>query len=281
MLSVSMLCSYEYCKRKLFLNYCLDIWEPYKKSTSLGTIRHETYDNINKAEENLVKGIKQRLTKDEISDIYQKKYSEILRNVIKQNKRALFELNLNLGEVFRNVWPLILEESVTRSNSIFEFIEINNIFGDELWEKLTPKIRSELRIESKKLNLKGIIDQIEIYESGIVLIELKTGSCPKEGVWPGHRIQIAAYSMLAEEHFKEEIKEGFIAYLDYKEKRHIAINPFLKEEIKQTIKKVENLLNSKKLPEIATNPNKCKNCGIKKSCYNEKLLNIKIEKLRR
>ena len=73
-----MLCSYDYCKRKLFLNYALGIREPYRKATSLGTIRHETYDKINKIEESLVKSIKQRQTKQELIDLYKAKYREIL-----------------------------------------------------------------------------------------------------------------------------------------------------------------------------------------------------------
>jgi CRISPR-associated protein Cas4 len=248
-----MLSSYEYCKRKLFLNYVLKFFEPVKKSTSLGTIRHETYDGINKAEESLVKSIKQRLKKEEILDIYKQKYSEILRKVIRKNKRNLEELKIELGEVFKNVWPLILEESETRASYLFEFIQMNNVYGDELWEKLTPKIHSEVRIESEKLNLKGIIDQLEIYKSGIVPVELKTGSMPNEGVWPGHRLQIAAYALLAQEHFKQEVKEGFVLYLDQKERRHIAMNPFMIEEIKDLIKKIDNLLSSKQLPEIVSN----------------------------
>jgi len=279
MLSVSMLTSYEYCKRKLFLNYVLGIREPYKKSTSLGTIRHETYDGINKAEEELVKSIKYRMAKDEILDIYKQKYRQILANVIKNNKQALEELKLNLGDVFKQVWPLILEESETRVNALFEFIQMNNIYGDELWEKLTPKIQSEIRIESAKLNLKGIIDQLEVYKAGVVPIEIKTGKCPNQGVWPGHKIQIAAYAMLAQEHFNQKIKEGFIHYLDHKERRHIAINAFLVDEIKDKIKKVENLLKEKKLPEITANLNKCTNCGLKDTCNNEKLLEEQLNNI--
>ena len=272
MLSVSMLSSYEYCKRKLFLNYVLDIREPYKKSTSLGTIRHETYDQINKAEESLVKSIKQPTQKEELLQVYYQKYREILANIIENNKSQLQELNLNLGDVFKQVWPLILEESETRASKLYEFMQLHNIYGEELWQNISPKIRSELRIESKTLNLKGIIDQLEIYKAGIVPVELKTGSMPKEGVWPGHRLQIAAYSLLAEEHFKQPIKECFIHYLDHKERRHIAINPFLRQEIKDIIKEVESLLKSKKLPEIVSNINKCQNCGVKEQCYNEILL---------
>jgi CRISPR-associated protein Cas4 len=278
MLSVSMLCSYDYCKRKLFLNYVLGIKEPYQKATSLGTIRHETYDQINKIEENLVKSITQKKTKEELIELYKSKYRGILSNIIRNNEIPLKELNLNLGDVFKQVWPLILDESETRASSLYDFIIMNNIYGEELWDRLIPKIQSETRIESEKLNLKGIIDQLEIYPLGIVPVDLKTGSMPKEGVWPSHKIQIAAYAMLAEEKYDKDIKEGFIHYLDHKERRHVSLNPFIKEEIKELIKKVENLLNKKELPHFVENINKCTNCGLKDVCHNEKLLKTKIKR---
>jgi CRISPR-associated protein Cas4 len=279
MLSVSMLSSYEYCKRKLFLNYVLGIREPFKKSTSLGTIRHETYDGINKIEEELIRSIKSFIPKEDLLDVYRARYREILANVIRSNKKPLEELGLNLGEVFKQVWPLILEESETRVKSLFKFIQMHKIYGDELWNKLIPKIKSELRIESKELNLKGIIDQLEVYPSGIVPIELKTGSMPREGVWPGHKVQIAAYALLAEQHFDKEIKECFVHYLDQRERRHIPMNPFLRDEIKERIENVEILLNSRNIPEKVMNQNKCVSCGVKEQCYNEKLLEKQLKNL--
>ena len=96
---------------------------------------------------------------------------------------------------------------------------------------------------------------------------------PEDGVWPGHRIQIAAYAMLIEEKFNTKVKEGFINYLDAKETRHIAINPFMKEEIISLVKEVQNLLKKQILPEYCGNKNKCTNCGLREQCYNEAELN--------
>jgi len=157
----------------------------------------------------------------------------------------------------------------------------NKVYGEELWNSLTPKIKSEIKIQSDALALTGIIDRIEEYKEGPVPIELKTGSMPKEGVWPGHRIQIAAYALLLEEKLKQPIKEGFVHYLDADEKRHIAINPFLKEEVKELKEKVRNLLNSAEIPEITENSNKCNVCGLKDKCFNENLLKKTLNDLKK
>ncbi len=277
MISVTTLSSYMYCPRKLYLQYVLKLAEPPKEALLKGSIRHKTYENINLAEEELVKSIKMGATLKDLEGSYHQKYREILLQVIKQNKEELSQFSILPQDLFKNVWPLILSESETRASMVYNFILKYKVFGEELWEKLTPKIESELRIESEKLGLKGIIDQIEIYSKGFVPVELKTGKSPREGVWPGHKIQLIAYALLLEEKFNTEIKEGFVNYLDSKEKRHIAINPFMRIEVRQLIEKANSLLNSDKMPDFEKNQNKCINCGLKEDCYDEKKLKTLLE----
>ena len=259
MISVTTLSSYMYCSRKLYLQYVLKITEPPKEALLKGSIRHLTYENINLAEEELVKSIKKGTTLKDLEGKYHQKYREILLQVIKQNKEELKQFKILPQDLFKNVWPLILSESETRASALHNFILKHNIFGQELWEKLTPKIESELKITSEKLGLRGIIDQIEIHTGGFVPIELKTGKSPREGVWPGHKIQLIAYVLLLEEKFNTEIKEGFVNYLDTKQKRHITINPFMRIEVKELIEKVNTLFNSDKIPNFEKNTNKCIN----------------------
>ena len=95
-----------------------------------------------------------------------------------------------------------------------------------------------------------------------------------------HRIQIAAYSLLIQEKFNKPVKEGFVLYLDSKEKRHIAINPFVKQEVLQVVDKIMELLESKEMPDFCDNENKCRKCGLRQTCYNKEeidnLLKIKL-----
>jgi CRISPR-associated protein Cas4 len=272
-ISVTMLSSYLYCSRKLFLEKVLLLEEPPKESLVLGSIRHETYDNINKNEEEIVTSIIKKMELDKIKVLYKQKYLQVLRKAITNNKKRLEEVNLSMLDAYKKSFSFIMDESEIRANHVFSFIEANNVFGKELWQKLTPKIISELRVDSDKLKLKGIIDQVHIYEDEYVPFELKTGRTPQDGVWPSHRIQLAAYSLLLQEHFNKPIKEGFIVYLDTKEKRHIAINPFMKEEVNKIVDEIITLLESKELPDFCNNENKCKKCGLRETCYNEEEVN--------
>src|SRR3989344_6415826 len=279
-ISVTLLSSYLYCSRKLFLEKVLMQAEPPKESLVMGSIRHETYDKINKNEELIVTSITKIMDFTEMQQLYKQNHLKFLRKSIADNRDRLKSVNLNMLDAYRKSFPFIMEESVTRSKNVFDFILKNNVFGDELWQRLTPKILSELRVESEGLKLKGIIDQVHVYEKGYVPLELKTGTTPQSGVWPNHRIQIAAYSLLLQERFNIPIKEGFVVYLDTKEKRHVAINPYMIEEVKKIVKEVIELLESKELPDFCDNNNKCKKCGLRQICHNEEevnnLLNIKI-----
>jgi len=277
MLSVTMLSSYLYCSRKLYLERVLGLWEPPKEAMVKGTVRHETYDLINKNEERIVKSIKE-LDLDKIKEKYKYEYLKFLRVAILKNKEGLAKFDIKQDEMFRKVFPLINNEAEQRAFNIFTFIQKNNVFGDELWEKLTPKIQSELKISSDALGLRGIIDQIEVYEDEYVPIELKTGKAPRDGVWPGHKIQLAAYCLLLEDHYKKQIKEGFVTYLDINDRRHIAMNAFLKDEVKELIAKVNMLLKSKELPDFCGSENKCKVCGLREECYNETKMKKLVEK---
>jgi len=279
-ISVSLLSAYLYCSRKLFLEQVLLLEEPPKESLVLGTIRHQTYDQINQIEQIIVTSLTKDMSFDQIKEFYKQNYLKILRKVVANNKNNLRGVNLDMLDSYKKSFSFIVEESQTRASNVFDFIIKNKVYGQELWKKLTPKIISELRVESEELRLKGIIDQVHIYENDYVPFELKTGRMPKDGVWPSHRIQIAAYSLLLQEKFQKEVKEGFVYYLDTKEKRHIAINPYMKEEIRQLVEDVIALMESKDVPDFCNNENKCLKCGLKDTCYNEEevsnLLKISI-----
>ena len=280
---VTLLSSYLYCPRKLFLERVLLLEEPPKESLVMGSIRHKTYDDINKNEEDIATSITKIATLESVRNSYKQRHLGILRNAIAKNKKRLEEVNINMLDAYKKSFRFIIDESIARADNVFNFIKTNNVFGEELWQKLTPKIISELGVESEELRLKGIIDQVYVYGNDYVPFELKTGRTPQEGVWPSHRIQIAAYSLLLQEKFNKQVKEGFVVYLDSKEKRHIAINPFMREDVIQAVSQVISLIENRKMPDFCNNENKCRKCGLKQTCHDEasttNLLKIKLRNI--
>jgi len=272
LISVTSLSAYEYCKRKLYLERVLNLWEPAKEPTILGSIRHHVLDQVNKQEQQLVKSIQEHHSEQEIVEKYNTAFLRLLKKALVDHKEDLDKVGVNQLDTYRKIKDLVLQESEIRAQNLINFIKTHKIFGDELWEKLTPKIESECRVESEKLGLKGIIDHIEYYEDIIIPGEMKTGSAPRDGVWEGHKIQLGAYILMLSEKIGKNIKRGYVRYLDIAENRDIVMNPFLKLKIIELVRKVNECLASKELPEFCDSANKCKSCGIREQCYNQKFL---------
>jgi CRISPR-associated protein Cas4 len=265
MISVTALSGYLYCPRKLYLEQVLKIVKPPKEALIKGSIRHQVYDKINKSEDELVKSIDHEDLKY-IMHKYRDQYSSILRKVIISYKSDLRTVNIELSDAFRQNWAYILTEAETRAQNIHLFIMQHNVFKEELWEQLTPKIKSEFRLISENLLLSGIIDQIEYYEHEIIPYELKTGKAPEKGVWPGHKIQMAAYMLMLQE-TGVKIEKGVVKYLDLGENREIPMNPFLGQEVTDIRDRTISTLKSEKLPSIINNKNKCRVCELREKCY--------------
>lgn len=267
MISVTKLSSYLYCPRKIYLTDVMKIVELPKAALVKGTIRHSTFEKINNIEEEIVMSVKPDHKFNNILNIYVKNFSSALRSSIMQNKERLRKVSLPLVDAYRQIWPHFMKESERRSLNIFNFILANRLFGPDLWESLFPKIKSEIRINSKELELKGIIDQLHVYPDKVIPVELKTGKAPSEGVWPGHKIQIAAYILLFNEKFGTSVQKGLVHYLDHDSIQEIIMNPFLKNEVIEIKDKVNKLLNSDELPKKCSNLNKCKACSLKNQCF--------------
>jgi CRISPR-associated protein Cas4 len=280
MINVTFLSSYEYCARKLFLEQVLKLVSIPKEVIVKGTVRHQVFDLINKREEKIVSSIDRRFAYSQIFELYKNQHAQVLRDSIINNKPKLREVNLSLIDMFKHTWPLILRESKNRADNLFEFIAKHEVYGIELWNQLTPKIESEFKIESETLKMRGIIDQIEIYDDNVVPYELKTGKAPENGVWPNHKLQVGAYVMLLESQNKT-VENGFVKYLDEtrNQKRPIMMNNFLRDRILKIRNEVINLLEQKTLPDYCDNKNKCESCSLKKECYNEKFMKEQMKKI--
>jgi len=267
-ISVTYLSAYLYCKRKLYLEQVLGLRELVPKEILVtGKIKHDALDFANKQEI----GIIFRINKDtDIEQIYRNSYSKNLTNSLRMNSSELKKIKKELIDIYTKLWPSIEKEAEFRSNIVKKFVQEHKIYGEELWNKLEPKIVTEIFVSSDLLELKGKIDRMEVFNDKIIPIELKTGSPPKQGVWESHLIQIAAYIMLLEEKYAREnkhIPKGIVDYITEKEIREVMMNPFLRDEVINLKNKVKALLESKDLPDFVDNKNKCKTCGLREECY--------------
>jgi CRISPR-associated protein Cas4 len=265
--NVTALSGYLYCPRKLYLESVRKIREPPKGSMVKGSIKHNIFDRVNKVEEGIVCSIVRPIKFTDLLMQYRRSYYKVAFEVLDSNKPVMKQLGINPTELFHTIWPMYLEEARTRSQNVFNFFRKEQVYGKKLWESLWPKYMTEIKVDSDDLKLKGIVDRIEMYQKEIFPVELKSGRMPMRGVWPGHGIQIGAYVMLLREKFKKIVKHGYIDYLDAKERRLVAVNPFMEDNVKNTTKEVIELMQQENLPDFCENKNKCEKCGLKEECY--------------
>ncbi|MFH1850536.1 MAG: CRISPR-associated protein Cas4 [archaeon] len=270
-ISVTLLSSYLYCKRRLFLEKILGIVEPPKEAMIRGAVRHQALEKVNNAEEAIVTHIDKELSGREIEDRFISAYAQIVRAVIIRNKKRMAHFKVAPLQLFSEVWPYFRDDASARAGNVGQFMQKHKVYGRELWARLTPKIVSELRVKSDRLELTGIVDQVIEDGDRLTPVEMKTGKMPNEGVWPSHRVQIGAYMLLLNEKYNREIKEGFVRYLDAGEMRRVTMNPFLEHEIMDLVVKVKELLRSNALPPPGADC-KCQACGLKSRCLDEKAI---------
>ncbi|MBW3001758.1 CRISPR-associated protein Cas4 [Candidatus Woesearchaeota archaeon] len=271
MLDVTSLTAYMFCPRKLFLEKVMGYEEIPRALLVKGLIKHKVFDEMNTYEANLVSSFEKGITKEQIFDKYFALYSDILRRAILNSRKQLRLAKLLPISAFKQFQPIFKQESETRAETIFNFIKEKNVFGVELWESLTPKIKSEYKISAEDIGISGKVDQVLVYPDSVVPIEIKSGKAPKEGAWENHKVQLAAYALLLENAFKISIPAGYVKYVDESVSRRIEINAFLKDQVKELVKSVNFMLKSRQLPKKADNPNKCEKCGLRNICYSEEI----------
>ena len=264
MISVTVLSDYLYCPRKVYLRYVLKFVPIVRKAMIVGRVKHDVFDAINKNEEDLILNIKPSELEN-IESVYKQTFSNLLASSISKFESDIKDSGLDKERLFSDSLKKFLDEASYKAKTLKDFIQKTGLFGKDLLDAIPGKYKSELFLSSRKLRLKGIIDKVEVLGNVHVPVELKTGSMPQDGVWPGHRIQLASYILLLNEKFKSD--HGFVDYLDYDVRRKIVMNPFLEDEVKELVGNVQDLLNSSEIPKICDNPNKCKSCNFKGSCF--------------
>ncbi|MBI2143327.1 CRISPR-associated protein Cas4 [Candidatus Woesearchaeota archaeon] len=246
--SVTDLSSFMYCPRALYRQKVLGYEEKPNERMILGAIRHNFYDMANKYEEAIVVHLPKETTHDETVSAYTKTYENLLKAAVMSHAKSLALFDIQPFQVLPQLQQIAAEEAHERAGNVHRFSAQQNVFGEELWEVLTPKIFTEVRVKSQPLRLKGVVDRVEVYENSVLPIELKTGKMAHDGVWPSHRVQVAAYMMLLKEKFRKPVSQAVVRYLDHNSSKTVVLNPYMELEVRELTEKVIRLLQSQTAP---------------------------------
>ncbi len=117
-----------------------------------------------------------------------------------------------------------------------------------------------LRLSSSRLCLTGVLDLAIRMGSEWAVVEVKSGEKSKPNL--GHRVQLAAYSMLLEEKISKLVRRGFILYED--ELVEVEISEGLRHHVLWTIDRVREIMEGR-IPEV-NRSGKCRSCGYSLHC---------------
>lgn len=139
---------------------------------------------------------------------------------------------------------------------------------DYLWKKL--KVQNRLgptQLSSEALGLSGIPDDIAILENGSYApIDFKWAVYPNY-VYPGHRIQIAAYALLIEDIYQKPVDVGYIFYIrDGSKVVEVPITLTLREKVHKAIQEILAIINGEKIPDPRSRSIKCLDCTYRNIC---------------
>ncbi len=278
--TATQISAFLYCPRKLFLEYVLGFETPENEAMVLGKLTHSTHELMNDEEEKLVKSLERIDSYQGLLVEYRKTQAGILERLLPQHRSKLKDFALDLTQAFERIWPRVTWEAEERSQNVFQFHAKHQLLGSELWQALTPKIQAEVRIQSEALQLRGVVDQVKQFPDALIPIELKTGKAPAEGVWEGHRLQVGVYLALLRSQ-NQNVKEGFVKYLDTSALRPVIWTPFLDEAVFKIRDKVIALRSSIELPGFVDNKNKCKSCAFQAQCYDAKFMDTRMNELKK
>jgi len=263
MIPVSALSSYLFCPRKMYLQYVLEVKPVEVDRIVKGEIKHNVFDQVNKAEEEIVKKISAENI-NETGMMYKQEYYKALMQTIEQKEDTIRKVGIDKNKLLEETWTRLMQEAELRTKNITEFAQQNQLFGKELWEKLKPKYITEMSVMSTKLKLRGRIDRVEINEEDYTPIELKTGNMPINGMWPGDKIQLGAYILMLQQKYKAWY--GFLEYTEYGARKKLIMDEPLKEDVIRTVEDVHGTMESRYLPKKCGNENKCAKCQMREGC---------------
>ena len=277
MIDVTTLSTYLYCPRKLFLDKVLNLKKPMTQAMLIGKIKHVFMQKIVESLEKLVVSInKSDVERNMIPVKVRERFTSIMNSLINENKIDILAHELSLETIKLELELVMDKEVLYFSDLIQKNIKQYGVYSIPLWEQFSPKFRTEIYLASKELHLKGKIDRLVILSELSIPLEFKFGKSNK--IYDGYKIQIGAYILLLQS-CGYASGYGAVLFPELAIQEKISMNPFLKHEITQLIKKATIILSENSLPSYCNNKIKCNACPFRIRCYDEDFINEEMRKL--
>ncbi|MFK5915520.1 MAG: PD-(D/E)XK nuclease family protein [Woeseiaceae bacterium] len=148
------------------------------------------------------------------------------------------------------------------------------------WEFHQAELQSHVEWENK-LSLNGRLDRLDKNETGLSVIDYKTGnSAPLADIRQGEAVQLPFYALLAEEELKQPVSQ--VSYLSVSSKLRTAAQlsgdelDTISHSIGERLSQLIDQMSSGKVLTAWGNETVCQYCNIKRLCRNEAVMDDKI-----
>ncbi len=278
MIESSLLATYLFCSRKVFLEQAFGLSGAERTVRARQSLLERVQAALNESEERVVSRVSLTETLEGIEKLYRSHVSAIAQQAIQEDRQSLLRAGLELAHVHTWVIRKMSSEISHRAANVRSALEKRPA---DVWQSLSPKIKSRYTVSSESLGLASTIDMLEIYSDRVIPVMVVAGRAPDEGVWPSQQIEAACQIMLLEERFSTQVSRGHVHYLDPGMCREVVLNPFMRERVLSVRDKVRAVLKSKSTPSRVENKNKCKACELEEKCYNDGYMQERLDELNR
>ena len=252
MLFVTDLITFMHCPRRLYAIKKLGYREPSTREMVFGNVVHDVAEQVSGHDARIVRSLALVQSREEVVDAYRQFAHKVLSRAIVDRREDLMKAGAVLMECYRWARPAVELFAQRRAAVVHERFAVH---GSGALKLLVSEVRTEVPVESAPLGLRGRIDELRFTADGVVPVEIKTGSMPKEGAWKHHQVQLAAYGLMLEEQGRVA-REAKVHYVIHGEERHVFLNPFLKDEVRKIVGECVALLARAVIPEVG-----CGACG--------------------
>jgi CRISPR-associated exonuclease Cas4 len=121
----------------------------------------------------------------------------------------------------------------------------------------------EVRLRSERLALGGRLDMVICRSAEVIPVEFKNS---RAGLGLHHKYQLAAYALLAEEHFGRPARRAFVYFIPLKRAEEVAITPATRAYTKRVLNEIRASVARERMPAGTRVLGRCRVCEFLPYC---------------
>lgn len=276
MITTDQLKTVLFCPRKLFLESVLHFPQERSKAALKQTILHEALRYTNRAEPGVVKTVNEPIAEKHLAERYHASNHRSLQEAILKHKPAISKEGLSLIDLHKDLWTDLKKATQARIHNTYTYMTKHQVYGQDLWRLLEPKITFSLAVATDKLQT--TVYRLDNYEHDARPFIITKQTPPEKGLWPSQKYHLASI-MLALAQQGLIVQEGVALYDEGKIPRTILMTPDLEQETNERLAYTQTVITSQQLPGRVTNTKKCDRCPYRSHCYDDAYMAAKLQEL--